>query len=254
MYINELYNSKSGICVIWTGNDGWVINLRGTVIATDLDLHTGNRVPLPRNVDIVEMASNIRALFITHGHGDHFNEDTCRFLSDYSNCVFIIPKSCMEKAAEIGIDSARVITSVPGETFKWSGLDIRPVRALHGHFLGSVYSGASFDDCGYMIGSGGFTLYQPGDTVLLNEHFNIRGVDLLFVSPTEHNTWIDNTVRLIRLLAPAFIIPQHYDSYIETPDNAFWTRGFPDEVYDKLTESEKKKYIKIPQGLPLRLL
>ena len=252
MNLSEFYASKTGVYVMWMGNDGWIINLHGALISTDLDLHSSIRVPAPPNVDVNEMAGRIQTAFITHEHGDHFNTDTCLYLHKHSDCTFIVPKSCYRKALTIGLDDERIIIAAPGVSFALNGIQINPVRAIHGHYQGSVYGGASLGDCGYVISSGGFTLYQPGDTLLLAEHFEMDGIDLLFFSPTEHNTHIENSIRLIRLLRPGRIIPQHFDSYVTTPDNAFWTRGYPDEVYAMLTDTEKRAFLKLSQGRPAR--
>ena len=106
-----------------------------------------------------------------------------------------------------------------------------------------MYSGASLQDCGYRFSFGGLTFYQPGDTVLLEEHLEMRGVDVLFLSPTEHNTWIENSLRLIRLIRPGKVIFQHHSTYHEAPDNLFWTHGYVREVLDGLTAEEKLRCI-----------
>ena len=253
MNLNDFYSSKKDVCLVWMGNDGWVLNLFGTIISTDLDLHSPNRVPLPPNVDIKKMAAHIRAAFVTHEHGDHFNRETCLYLQDNSDCLFIIPKSCYREAIKSGLDDERLVIATPRVPFQLLGLDIKPVRALHGHFHGSVFRGANMSDCGYMISSNQFTLYQPGDTVLLDEHFEMKNIDALFFSPTEHNMHIDNSIRFIRLIKSRFIIPQHFESYKVTPKNAFWTKGFPCEVYNRLTDAEKSKFIKFSQGQPIKL-
>jgi len=254
MDLHELYASKNGVYIMWMGNAGWVINLHGAVVATDLDLHSRVRLPLPPNVDIREMAGHIQATFITHEHGDHFNDETCKYLRRHSNCTFIVPKNCYEKAIRIGLGDERIVAASPGIDFTFHNMSISPVRAIHGHFQGSVYRGANPEDCGYVIYSNGFTLYQPGDTLLLDEHFDMDKIDLLFFSPTEHNMHIENSLRLIRLIRPALAVPQHYDSYTTTAENAFWTKGFPDEVYEKLTNAEKSMYLKLPQGRPHRVV
>jgi len=250
MDINELYASKNGVCIMWMGNDGWVINLHGVVIFTDMDLHSPEHLPLPPHVSIREMAGHIQAVFVTHEHGDHFNAESCLYMQKHSGCVFVIPKSCYSKAIKTGLRDERIVVASPGVDFTLLGMNVHPVRAIHGHYHGSVYSGANMGDCGYVINSKGFTLYQPGDTLLLEEHFEMGKIDLLFFSPTEHNTHIDNSVRMIKLIRPGLAVPQHYDSYVTTAENAFWTKGYPDEVYEKLSDSEKSKYIKLPQGRP----
>ena len=253
MNLDEFYSLKSNLGLMWMGNDGWILNLWGTIIATDLDLHSQDRVSLPANVDIVKMAGHIQAVFISHEHGDHFNPDTCLFLQNNSDCLFVIPKNCYREAVKIGLSDERLIIATPRIPFQLLGLNIQPVRALHGHYLGSVFREANLDDCGYIIGKDDFSLYQPGDTVLLDEHFDMKNIDVLFFSPTEHNMHIDNSVHFIQMIKPRFIVPQHYDSYKVTPENAFWTRGFPDDVYNRLTDTERSSFIKLPQGQPKRL-
>jgi hypothetical protein len=59
---------------------------------------------------------------------------------------------------------------------------------------------------------------------------------------------------LINRLQPRWIFPQHFGTYIETDDNAFWTRGYPDELRLRLSQDLQKRYHKLRQGevFPLR--
>jgi len=247
---DAFYRQKSGAGLMWMGNAGWVINLYGLIFCTDLDLHSPERVPLPENVDLHELARHIQIAFVTHEHGDHFNEDTCRMLEEHSACRFVIPESCAELAAETGLPDHRVTAVKPGMAYALPGLNVRTVRAIHGHFDGSVYSGANLLDCGYLFERQGFRVYQPGDTVLLEEHFTMGGIDLAFVSPTEHNMHIENAARYLGLLEPRHIFPQHYDSYVVTDENAFWTQGFVDELYDRLPPAQQGGFVRVKQGQP----
>ena len=96
-------------------------------------------------------------------------------------------------------------------------------------------------DCGYRFTFGGLTFYQPGDTLLLEEHMDMKGVDVLFVSPTDYNTGFEHTVRLIRMLKPERIIFQHHSTYHENDDNRFWTHGYIQETLALLTLEERAK-------------
>ena len=255
MTAKDFYRQKTGVSLMWMGNAGWVINLHGLLFCTDLDLHSPDRAPLPANVDMLELARHIRIAFATHEHGDHFNEDTCRMLAEHSACRFVIPQSCAATAADIGLPGDRVTVVAPGKNYVLSGLNVRTVRAVHGHFLGSVHSDASLhDDCGYIFERQGFRIYQPGDTVLLEEHFDMPGIDLAFVSPTEHNMHIENAARYLSLLAPRFIFPQHYDSYVVTKENAFWTRGFVNELYARLPGELQARFVRAEQGQPIAVV
>src|SRR3989442_1598657 len=81
-----------------------------------------------------------------------------------------------------------------------------------------------------------------GDSILTEEHLELEGIDVLFVSPTVHNMYIDRSLILINRLEPAYIFPQHYGTYREQPDNIFWTRGYPDELEERLSSSLRKRF------------
>ena len=53
---------------------------------------------------------------------------------------------------------------------------------------------------------------------------------------------------LINRLEPAYIFPQHFGTYQVNDDNAFWTRGYPDELKQRLSGELQKRYHKLKQG------
>ena len=87
-----------------------------------------------------------------------------------------------------------------------------------------------------LLDFGGVTFLQPGDSVLLEDHLFLKHVDVLFFSPTEHNMHVDPSVILINELEPEFILPQHRDTYRVTPQNRYWTSGYPSEVKLRLSK------------------
>lgn len=240
--------ANGGVGVYWTGNNGWILTGGGKMVAFDLILEDATR-KRPSPVQTGDIGPDLDLLFITHEHSDHFHEGTCERLVRESNCRFVIPVSCLKKAAELGIPDERIFAARPGMDFEYKGIGVHAVRALHGHLEGSIYEGASLFDCGYLLDFCGRRIYEPGDTVLLQEHIEkIRDVDALFFSPTEHNMWIEQSLKLIGHLRPRHIFPQHFDTFFVTPENAFWTIGFPDEVYERLDEEMKQAYHKLGQG------
>jgi hypothetical protein len=89
---------------------------------------------------------------------------------------------------------------------------------------------------------------HPGDSVLTEEHLALTSIDVLFVSPTVHNMYIDRSVILINRLEPAYIFPQHFGTFRETDANLFWTRGYPDELKLRLSAQLQQRYHKLAQG------
>jgi hypothetical protein len=85
--------------------------------------------------------------------------------------------------------------------------------------------------------------------VLLQEQFeDLTNVHVLFVSPTLHNTYIEDSVALIEAIRPAYIFPQHFGTYVPTEQNRFWTVGYPDEVRDAISEELRPNFHKLEQG------
>lgn len=239
--LEEIRGHRSGVAVWWTGHNGWLIKADDTLIATDLVVEEKDLRFVPP-ISAAELAAELDISFVTHGHGDHFHRGTSRILAEQSQCVFVIPESCIDIARELGIPKARTRVATPGEPFELAGVKVRPVRAIHGNRRFAVYEKANLQDCGYLITIGGKTFLQPGDSVLLEDHLFLKHVDVLFFSPTEHNTHIDRSVILINELEPDYILPQHRDTYVETSENRFWTHGYPREVQLRLSKPLQQRY------------
>ena len=248
-FLETLCQPTTGVRLLWTGNDGWLIWDGYQLIATDLDFTNPLRKEPPL-VDLDAIAQKLQLHFISHGHEDHFNTDTCRVLLEKGNCQFVVPKSCEEKAREMQIPSQRCQIASSGAHFTIAGVEISCIRAIHGHIGGSVYCNATPFDCGYRFRFAGLQFYQPGDTLLLEEHGLMDPVDVLFVSPTEHNTWIEHSKQLIAFLKPRWILAQHFGTYTETSDNWFWTYGHTQELRDALPpQIQEHFYIPTPTSV-----
>ena len=244
--LNQLRaTDRVGVC--WLGNLGWLIGGQRRLIAFDLDLNHELRLQ-PPPVSAEEIAQVLDVLLITHEHGDHFNAETARILSRTSDCLFVLPANCISKAMLIGIPQDRIVTARPGIPFDLLDIAIQPIRALHGDKKHAVYRHANLEDCGYIVTLAGKRILQPGDSVLLQDHLECQDIHMLFVSPTEHNTHIEDSITLITTIDPDYIFPQHFGTYHQTEQNAYWTRGYPDELKAALPLSLQKRFYKLGQG------
>ncbi|QDV36231.1 MBL fold metallo-hydrolase [Tautonia plasticadhaerens] len=245
--LDEIKAHNSGTAVWWTGHNGWLIKAGDTLIGTDLATEDPGR--LHRSpITAAELAPLLDIAFVTHGHGDHFNRETCRILAERGDCAFVMPANCVAEARRIGIPEARIEVARPREPFELQGLRVTPLRAIHGNGRFAVYHEANLEDCGYLIELGGVTVLQPGDSVLLEDHLFLDHVDVLLFSPTEHNMHVDPSVILINELEPDYILPQHRDTYRVTPENRFWTVGYPHEVRLRLSGPLQERYHILEQG------
>jgi L-ascorbate metabolism protein UlaG (beta-lactamase superfamily) len=239
--IDEIRGHKSGIAVWWIGQGSWIIKSGDLVISTDLFLQDRGRIA-PSPITPEEVASVLDVAFITHGHGDHFEEYTSRILAEKSSCMFVLPENCLQAAEKFKIPRERIVVARPREPFEIKGIKVDPLRALHGNSNFAIYYDANLQDCGYLFTIAGKRILQPGDTYLLEDHLFLKKVDVLFVSPTEHNMYIDNSVLLINALDPEYIFPQHHGTVAVNESNRFWAKGYPDEVKIRLSKPLKERY------------
>jgi L-ascorbate 6-phosphate lactonase len=256
--IDDIRKHETGTKIWWAGNDSWIIKSNDLVIATDLFLEertsTTDGIPyriVPCPISPEEIASVLDIHFITHGHGDHFNEYTCRILLEKSSCLFVIPENCLERAKKLKIPDSRIVIAKPREPFELKGIKVSPIRALHANPNFAIAYYANFQDCGYLFTINGKTFLQMGDTYLLEDHLFLkeeRGktkdfhLNVLFFSPTEHATYIDPSVILINTLDPDYIFPQHHGTITVAETNYWWTKGYPREVYMRLSKPLKERY------------
>jgi L-ascorbate 6-phosphate lactonase len=245
--LNEIKAHSSGIAVWWTGQDSWLIKSDNLLIANDLYLQQEGRIdPLPITAE--EIAPYVDIAFITHEHDDHFHARTYQTLAEKSKCTFVVPESCLEKAKKLKIPDNRIVIAKPRESFDLKGIKIQPIRAIHAGANFAILYDANFQDCGYLFTIKGKNFLQPGDSYLLEDHLRLKNVNVLFFSPTEHNTYIDASLILINTLNPDYIFPQHHSTVKSTDSNRFWTKGYPDEVKVRLSKSLKEKYFILKPG------
>ena len=240
--IDQIRDQKTGITVWWIGQDSWVIKSGDLVIGNDLFLDNNGRIA-PSPITPEEIASVIDISFVSHAHGDHFDPYTSRILLEKSSCLFVLPESCLEVARKLKIPDDRIVIARPRQPFELKGIKVEPLRAIHGDSNFAIYYDANLQDCGYLLTIDGKTFLQPGDTYLLQDHLFIKKkINVLFFSPTEHNMYIDPSVILINTLDPDYIFPQHHSTMTVTEKTRFWTKGYPDEVKIRLSQSLKERY------------
>ena len=240
-------NSRYSVC--WLGNAGWLLRIGQVNVLIDPDLEQSKARKTLNDIPD-DCLSKANAVLITHEHGDHFNISTVRRLVQESDCRFVLPASCMRAAMRANIPERRVIAAHHLKSIALFGerFSVMPVPAIHGGIAGAVYKNYNAADCGYLVSAMDIILFHPGDTVLLEEHYELAPIDILMVSPTEHNTNVQQSLTLIEKLNPRYIFPQHRDTYHETDENRFWTHAYYKELADALDQRYKLRYHILNQG------
>jgi L-ascorbate metabolism protein UlaG (beta-lactamase superfamily) len=256
--LDQIRLHKTGLALWWVGNAGWLIKADGVLIGIDLDLSTSMKIA-PPVISADELASEIDIAFVTHHHGDHCNTATIRAIAAQSRATLVLPRPCLQAVARLGIPKDRVIVPDPGQPFNLKGIRVEPIHAIHGNQEFTVLTREpDFIDkirfnCGYVLSILGKRFLHPGDSVLTEQHLSLKNIDVLFVSPTVHNMHVDRSMILINKLQPAHIFPQHFGTYQQTDENAFWTRGYPDELKLRLSSDLQQRYHKLTQGRMFRI-
>jgi L-ascorbate 6-phosphate lactonase len=249
--LREIQAHHQGLAVWWVGNAGWLIKSDNLLIGSDLDLQTNSReYPKlqPPPITAEELAGELDVEFVTHDHGDHCNTQTIRALARGTRTTFVLPRSCVKEVARLNIPKERLVVPEPLHPFDIKGVHVEPIHAIHGNQDFTVLTREDdFVDkiahnCGYVFNIGGKRFLEPGDSVLTEEHLELKNIDVLFVSPTIHNMYTDRSMILINRLQPAYIFPQHFGTYQVTDEISFWTRGYPEELKMKLSGDLQKRY------------
>jgi L-ascorbate metabolism protein UlaG (beta-lactamase superfamily) len=156
------------------------------------------------------------AVFLTHGHGDHFG-DTLHLACDLGAEVFCIHEIAVYLRAQ---GAARVTGLNKGGTVTGpAGVRATMVDARH--------SGGLDTDAGVLPGGepagwvlafpGGPTLYHAGDTMLFGDMALIRDLwapDIAFLPIGGHFTMDPmQAARAARLLAVKAVVPIHYGTF-----------------------------------------
>ena len=250
--VDEIKSHSSGIGLWWSGHNGWIIKSGDLVISTDILLDYDKRA-LASPISAEELASHLDISIITHGHKDHFSRSTTLVLIEKSDCLFVVPESCLYIAEELGIPKDRLIIAKPRHALEVLGVKLEPIRAIHGNANFAIYYDANLQDCGYVINIDGIRILQPGDSYLLEDHLFLKDIDVLLFSATEHNMYIDRSVILINRLNPKYILPQHRNTVVIDDSTRFWAKSYHDEVKIRLSEEMKKKFFVLQQGEKIRI-
>jgi L-ascorbate 6-phosphate lactonase len=251
--LEQIRMHRQGIALWWVGNAGWLIKAGEVLIGIDLDLSPQGKIQ-PPVISAEQLAVELTAAFVTHHHGDHCNIPTIRTLAQKGKGAVVLPGPCLRRVAQIDIAQDRIIVPRPGQPFEVAGILVEPIHAIHGNQEFTVltrepdFIDSIAQSCGYILNIQGKRILHPGDSVLTEQHLGLKNIDVLFVSPTVHNMYVDRSMILINRLEPAYIFPQHFGTYIQTEENSFWTRGYPDELKLRLSRELQQRFHKLLQG------
>lgn len=144
-------------------------------------------------------------LLITHHHADHCRKEIIDLVSKKGSRVFA-PEACASKLGE------GIIVMKPGDSHSHKGIVIRAVHAYNRPEGSSTVKAHKRGEClGYLLTSGGKSIYHAGDTDLIPEMGSLGPVDvaLLPIGGT-YTMDVREAAEAVERIKPRLAIPMHY--------------------------------------------
>jgi L-ascorbate metabolism protein UlaG (beta-lactamase superfamily) len=252
----------------WLAGAGCMVNARGTVIMVDPLLMTVRDNPLTSELNremVVDYpiratdVPNVDAVLYTHSDTDHLGIMTARVLHNL-NPLIIGPGPVFEKLVRSGMGPDRLQICRYGDNITIGSITIEVIKADHPYqLMDSARFGKYFrfdDAVGYKIITPDGSFLAPGDSRLIEEYFNIKGIDVLFLdcSRDEYHINVKGATTLANYMSDALLIPYHYGTYNPPQNAADFTAhsGNPEDVFCNVTNREKRER-RLAPGQPLCL-
>ena len=221
-----------GNALTWLGQAGFRLRLDGLEILIDpfTSDHEARLTPRP---DLVETATGVDWLLITHEHFDHFDAGFVSILASYSaGASIVVPHPLVTRAQELAPELP-VVGVAPGDSVGLRGdVRLRCVPAWHATEAGDGYSRGLDEDgfscfVGYIVSTPEIALYHSGDTLVTDDLRRVLAqeridVALLPINGRDYfreaaglvgNMDGREAVQLATELGVALLVPMHWDLF-----------------------------------------
>ena len=154
----------------------------------------------------------VDAIFITHGHGDHYGDAIA--LAGKFGCTVVAPVELADWLGGQGIEDVRDLNK--GGTVELDGVKVTLTHAQHSSSTNDgTYAG---EPCGLVIElESGFTLYFAGDTNVFGDMALIARIyepDLVVLPIGDHYTMGPREAAFaLELLGATRCVPSHYGTF-----------------------------------------
>ena len=141
-------------------------------------------------------------LLVTHEHGDHFDKEAIRLLTD-DKTQLVMNKRCVEM---YGSGQAMV----NGQSLMLNDIKLEAVPAYN-TTEGHLQFHPKGRDNGYILTLDGLRIYIAGDTEDIPEMQDIKDIDIAFLPCNQPYTMTpDQLIRAAKVIKPKVLFPYHY--------------------------------------------
>lgn len=236
--------------VYWLSAAGILVNCHGTTVMIDPllsvlsdDPATGETgEPLLTTPPIApDQVPRLDAVLYTHTDNDHMGPLTAKALMRLGAPFHGTPQVIAE-LANLGLPPGQGSSHRPGEAFRIGPLEIEMTPAFHPHQILNKdfkhYFGPE-DCCGYKIQTPDGCIWIPGDSILMNQHLEMKGVDLMFFDCCENASHfgLGFATGLANVHEQAELIMYHFGTFYG-PDND-WANADPEKARPRLRRPER---------------
>lgn len=127
--VSHTEHAERGTVFSLIHSTSYLFNTNGYFWAMDIAFRNGYQLAeTPSKAE--DILKNLKLLILTHGHRDHFEEETLKRLAK-NETQFIVPDFLTERALEIGIPETKIIVSKPDEPIHIGPFTVLPFESRH---------------------------------------------------------------------------------------------------------------------------
>lgn len=244
------FEAREETAVYWLSASGVLVNSHGfnimidpllSIISDDPAIGETGELLMTAPPIMATQVEHLDAVLYTHTDNDHLGPITAQALM-HTGAPFHGTPYVINELSSLGLPEGRGVSHLPGETFCLGNLEITLTPAFHPHQLFNTDFASYFkpeDCCGYKINTPDGVIWIPGDSLLMNEHLEMKDIALLFIdfSGNASHFGLDFAIGLANVHEHADLIMYHWATFYG-PDHD-WCNADPANAIPRLRHPER---------------